>query len=72
MNTVIVHLQSGAHFRRRVHIVAVVVNISEPNTAYTEGCRLALETIQQSDRANWEVNLGETFLAAQTVISIKS
>lgn len=75
MNTAIVYLQTTARqpgLPPRQHIVAVTVSIEDPNTAYTEGCRLAMETIPAADRVNWEVNLGETFLAAQTVIAIKS
>lgn len=75
MNTAIVYLQTAAHrpnLPKRQHIVAVTVAIADPNTAYTEACRLALETIPFTDRINWEVNLGETFLVAQTIIHIAS
>lgn len=75
MNTAIVYLQTAARLPGlppRQHIVAVTVSIADPNTAYTEGCRLAMETIPAADRKNWEVNLGESFLASQTIVSIKS
>jgi hypothetical protein len=72
MITTIVYLQAGRGPACRSHCVAVTLSITDPNTAYTEACRLALETVPPTDRHNWEVNLGETHLVDQTVIRITS
>lgn len=70
MNTAIVYLRKCQWHQR--HVVAVTVSIADPNTAYTEACRLAMLTIPPADRVLWSVDLGETMLVDQTVLQIQS